>query len=210
MTPPPEPIVHIVDDDEPVRDSLSLLFYSVGLETKTYASAADFLARCDFGRPGCLILDIRMPGMSGLDLQKELIKRKIYLPIIILTGHGEIPMAVTALKLGASDFLEKPYNDQRLIDSVQYAIDQGNRERNVREAMAQSRACFKQLSKRERDVMKLVVAGEPNKVIAAHLGISPRTVEIHRHNVMEKFRSRSLSDLVRKTLLLGVDADVEE
>ncbi|MGE5504574.1 MAG: response regulator transcription factor [Actinomycetota bacterium] len=198
----PVPIVHVVDDDEAVRDSIRLLLYSVGLKVEPYASAADFLARADLARPGCVVADVRMPGMSGLDLQKVLAARNVPLPVIILTGHGDIPMAVGALRAGASDFIEKPYDDQHLIDSVHRALEVGDRERRDRERVERARACWERLTARERDVMTMVAAGDSNKVIAARLGISPRTVEVHRGNVMEKFEVRSLSELVRAAQLL--------
>jgi len=202
MTKPSEPVVHIVDDDEAVRDSLRLLLYSVGIEAITYASAADFLEHCDCARPGCLIADVRMPGMSGLDLQKELRRRDVPLPVIIITAHGDTPMAVGALKAGACDFVEKPYDDQYLIDTVRHAIDRGARLWRDHKRLAKARADYKNLTAREREVMALVVAGESSKVIAGHLGISPRTVEIHRARIMEKFNARGLADLVRMAQLL--------
>ena len=201
-TNPTEPVVHIVDDDEAVRDSLRLLLYSVGIETVTYGSAADFLARCDCDRPGCLIVDVRMPGMSGLDLQKELAHRHVPLPVIVITAHGDTPMAVGALKAGAFDFIEKPYDDQNLIDSVLHAIDRGSRLWRDHERIAKARTDYESLTAREREVMALVVAGESSKSIAGHLGISPRTVEIHRARIMEKVNARGLADLVRMAQLL--------
>jgi len=202
MTKHTEPVVHIVDDDEAVRDSLRLLLYSVGIEAITYASAADFLERCDCTRPGCLIADVRMPGMSGLDLQKELLRRDVPLPVIIITAHGDTPMAVGALKAGACDFIEKPYDDQYLIDTVRHAIERGTRLWRDHERVAKARADYDTLTAREREVMAMVVAGESSKVIAGHLGISPRTVEIHRARIMEKVHARGLADLVRMAQLL--------
>ena len=206
----PAPIVHIVDDDEAVRDSLRLVFYSVGLATETYVSALDFLERADLARPGCLVVDVRMPGMSGLELQKELAARDVALPVIILTGHGDIPMAVGALKAGASDFIEKPYNEQRLIDSVHNALRHGDADWRNRERQGFARSCHQQLSPRERQVMALLVAGDSNKIIAARLGISPRTVEVHRAGVMAKFQARSLSELVLLSQLLRVAGESGE
>jgi len=202
MTKHSEPVVHIVDDDEAVRDSLRLLLYSVGIEAITYGSAADFLQRCDCERPGCLIADVRMPGMSGLDLQKELVRRDVPLPVIIITAHGDTPMAVGALKAGACDFVEKPYDDQYLIDTVRHAIERGTRLWRAHERVTKARADYESLTPREREVMALVVAGESSKVIAGHLGISPRTVEIHRARIMEKVNARGLADLVRMAQLL--------
>ena len=197
-----QPIVHIVDDDEAIRSSLSLLLYSVRLVSQTYDSALDFLARCDFSRPGCLIVDVRMPGMSGLDLQRELKTRGIQMPVIVLTAHGDIPMAVGALKEGASNFLEKPYDDQHLIDCVHHALEDGDRARRDQERIAVARSCFEQLTPRERQIAAMVASGDPSKAIAARLGISQRTVEVHRGNLMAKFHARSLSDLVRMMQLL--------
>jgi len=202
MTKHSEPVVHIVDDDEAVRDSLRLLLYSVGIEAITYVSAADFLERCDCERPGCLIADVRMPGMSGLDLQKELLRRDVPLPVIIITAHGDTPMAVGALKAGACDFIEKPYDDQYLIDTVRHAIERGARLWRDHERITKARADYDALTAREREVMALVVAGESSKMIAGHLGISPRTVEIHRARIMEKLNARGLADLVRIAQLL--------
>jgi two-component system response regulator FixJ len=205
MTEHTEPIVHIVDDDDAVRDSLRMLFYSVGLEAVTYASAADFLERADLVRPGCLIVDVRMPGKSGLELQKELVDRDIPLPIIVITAHGTTSMAVGALRTGAYDFIEKPYDDQHLIDSVHQALEQAKRLHHDHERADLARACHDQLTPREREVMAMVVTGDSNKVIAHRLGISQRTVEIHRARVMDKFQARNLMDLMRKAQLLGLD-----
>ena len=192
----PSPLIHIVDDDTAMLDSLRLVFLSVGLASETYTCALDFLGRADLGRPGCLVADVRMPGMSGLELQKELATRDVVLPLIILTGHGDIAMAVGALKAGACDFIEKPYTEQRLIDSVHHALRHGHSLWRERERQDVVRACRQQLSPRERQVMAHLVAGDSNKIIAARLGISPRTVEVHRAGVMAKFQARSLSELV--------------
>lgn len=195
--PSEQPVVFIVDDDEAVRDSLSMLMKSVGLNAQDFASAQDFLAAYDPVQPGCLILDIRMPGMSGLELQERLVERAATIPIIFITGHGDIPMAVGAMQKGAVDFIPKPFRDQDLLDRINQAIekDRFNREARVaRHGLAERIAT---LTPREKQVMDLVVQGKANKVIAAELAVSQRTVEIHRARVMEKMKVRSLADLVR-------------
>ncbi len=199
---PLESIVFIVDDDEAVRDSLRWLMESVGLRAESYDSANAFLENCRSDQAGCLLLDIRMPGMSGLDLQERLSGHGIELPVIIITGHGDVPMAVRALKNGAFDFIEKPFNDQLLLDCVNRAIVQdGERRRNLAYGAA-LRGRFALLTPREREVLELVVEGTPNKLIAAELGVSQKTVEAHRARVMEKLAADSLSHLVRMTLAL--------
>ncbi len=194
-----EATVFIVDDDEAVRDSLGWLMKTVGLATEVFASAREFLDRYDPRRPGCLVLDIRMPGMSGLELQEKLTEDAIPLPVVVITGHGDVPLAVRALKGGAVDFIEKPFNDQVLLDAVQRAIalDAGRRQEYERNADIASRLAS--LTPREREVLELVVAGRANKVIAAELGVSQKTVEAHRARVMEKMEAQSLSELVRMT-----------
>lgn len=191
----------IVDDDEAVRDSLRFLMLSIGIEVETFGSAQAFLDGYDTERPGCLVLDIRMPGISGLELQEQLPQNGIHLPVIIISGHGDVPMAVRALKAGAFDFIEKPFNDQVLLDCVQRAIEQDlahRRERAVQEDIA---ARLELLTPREREVMGLVVSGAPNKVISAQLGVSLKTVEAHRARVMEKLKAKSVSELVRMSLV---------
>jgi two-component system, LuxR family, response regulator FixJ len=197
-----EPIVFVVDDDPAMRQSMRWLIESVNLAVETYATAQDFLAAYDPSRPGCLVLDVRMPGMSGLDLQEELNRRQIYVPIIIITGYAEVPTAVRALKGGALDFIEKPFSDQLLLDRIQQAIasDRQTRERNATRAALAARVA--QLTPREREVMQLVVAGSSNREIAAELGLSVKTVEVHRARVMEKMKVDSLAELVR----LGLSA----
>ncbi len=200
---PPEPVVFVVDDDRAMRDSLRWLLDSVGLPVRTYATAADFLADHDPAQPGCLILDVRMPGMSGLDLQAELTRRGVELPTIIITGHAEVPMAVRAVKAGAIDFIEKPFSDQLLLDRVRQALalDRGAREvRSRREDACQRLAA---LTAREREVLHLVVAGKANKEIAFELGVSPKTIEVHRAHVMSKMQVDSLAELIRIALLAG-------
>jgi len=198
----PEPTIFIVDDDEAVRDSLRWLMESVGLRAQTYSSAQAFLEACHADQSGCLLLDIRMPGMSGLDLQERLVTEGIELPVIIITGHGDVPMAVRALKNGALDFVEKPFNDQLLLDCVNRAIaEDAERRRNLAHGAA-LRERFSLLTPREREVLGLVVDGTPNKLIAAELGVSLKTVEAHRARVMEKLEADSLSHLVRMALAL--------
>lgn len=191
------PLVYVVDDDEAVRDSLRLLLASVGLSGQTFASAGDFLESHDPNQHGCLIADIRMPGMSGLDLQDELNRRNSTTPIIFITGHGDVPMAVDAMKAGALDFIQKPFRDQDLLDRIHQALEwDDERREDSREAMA-VRERLAALTGRETEVMERVVKGQANKVIALDLGVSQRTVEIHRARVMQKMGARSLAELVR-------------
>lgn len=188
--------VFIVDDDEPVCDSLSLLLESMGLDTQVFHSAQAFLDGHD-GRPGCLLLDVRMPGLSGMDLQKRLTEMGKTLPIVFISGHGDIPMAVEAMKAGAIDFLQKPFRDQELLDCVQKALASLDQSQAQQTAVAEASACFESLTPRERQVLDYLVDGAANKVIASELNISPRTVEIHRARVMEKMQVRSLPELVK-------------
>ncbi len=194
-----EPTVFIVDDDEAVRDSLRWLVESVGLAAEVHASAQAFLDLYHPDRIGCLVLDIRMPGMSGLDLQELMVERSIELPVIFVTGHGDVPMAVRALKAGAFDFIEKPFNDQLLLDCVQRAIGQDIERRREAARTADIRARMASLTPRERQVLELVVRGASNKVIGNELGVTQKTVEAHRARVMEKLAADSLSHLVRMT-----------
>ncbi len=192
----PEPVVFIVDDDDAVRRFLSGLIESVELPVEAYASARDFLAAYEPGRPGCLVLDVRMPGMSGLELQRELAERAIDLPVIVLTGHGNVQVAVHAMKAGAVDFVEKPFDNELLLDRIQKAVAESVRADGERVKRNEIANRMRLLSPRERQVLDLVVAGETNKGVARHLDISERTVEIHRANVMRKMRAKSLADLV--------------
>jgi FixJ family two-component response regulator len=197
---PLEHTVFVVDDDDAFRDSLQVLFESVGLEVETFASAASFLDGLDPERRGCLVLDVRMPGMSGLELQSRLNERGISLPIIFITGHGDVPMAVRAMKSGAVDFLTKPFSHQELLDLVQVALE-GAAEQRQREADRRTvLERLQRLTPREEEVMQLVVEGQANKIIAHRLGISQRTVEIHRSQVMKKMEAASLAELVRMVL----------
>ncbi len=199
---PAEATVFIVDDDLEVRQALALLFESVGLHAETFGSADEFLQQFDPERPGCLVLDVRMPGMSGLELQSRLSGETIHPPVIIITGHGDVPMAVRAVQAGAVDFIEKPFNDQALLDSVHRALEQDARRRGQVRELAGIRQRLDSLTPREREVMKLVVSGLRNKMIAAELNVSQSTVEAHRARVMEKMHARTLSDLMRMVLSL--------
>jgi two-component system, LuxR family, response regulator FixJ len=188
--------IFVVDDDAAVRQSLSLLIRSMSLDVETFDSAQAFLDGCDPARPGCLVLDIRMPAMSGLDLQEELRRRDVKLPIIFITGHGDVAMAVRAMKGGAIDFIEKPFNDQQLLDRINQAIEIDRADRLYRDERENVAAKIELLSPREREVMDRIVKGQANKVIAADLGLSERTVEIHRSKVMAKTGAGSLAQLV--------------
>jgi FixJ family two-component response regulator len=194
------PLVFIVDDDDAVRNSIRLLMKSLGHATQTLPSAKAFLTTYDPEQPGCLILDVRMPGMSGLELQQELNIRGAVIPVIFITGHGDVPMAVEAMQQGAFDFLQKPFRDQDLIERVQRALtkDQSNRAELGERAKVRER--FESLTPREREVLALVTSGKANKVMAADLDVSQRTVEIHRSRVMEKMHATSLAQLVRMML----------
>ena len=197
-----EPIVTIVDDDEAVRDSLALLLNFRGYRTRAFASAEAFI---DAWRPdwrGCLLLDLRMSGMDGLALQKALIQRECTLPIVFLTGHGDLSHARTALKSGAVDFLEKPYEEAALLKAIAEAIDRDTREYATHAHVAEISARVERLSEREHQVMQLVVAGKPNREIAVELGISPRTVEVFKARMMEKMQARSVPELVRMEMNL--------
>ncbi|MDX1486814.1 MAG: response regulator, partial [Acidiferrobacterales bacterium] len=189
-----EPTIFVVDDEADIRDSLRLLMRSVGLKTETFASAQEFLGAYDPSRPGCLILDVRMPGMSGPELQEKLRKNEINIPIIIITGHGDVPTAVRTMKAGAIDVIEKPFSDQLLLDRVQQALERDATDRKERAERERIAARLARLTPREREVMEGIVDGKLNKVIAADLGLSTRTVEIHRSRIMEKMQVRSVSN----------------
>jgi FixJ family two-component response regulator len=191
------PVVFIVDDDEAVRGSLRLLLKSVGLVPAPLASAREFLQKYDPGQPGCLVLDVRMPEMSGLELQEQLNRLGAVIPVIFITGHGDVPMAVEAMQAGAFDFLQKPFRDQDLIDRIQRALEKDGANRAVLEERAVIRQRLESLTPREREVLDMVASGKANKVMASDLGVSQRTVEIHRARVMEKMGASSLAQLVR-------------
>jgi two-component system, LuxR family, response regulator FixJ len=194
------PTIFIVDDDSAVRDALKLLLRSVGQAVETYGSAPEFLDTYSPDRPGCLVLDIRMPGMSGLELQQKLNERHSILPIIFITGHGDVPMAVEAMQAGAVDFIQKPFRDQDLIDRINQALEKDGNNRAALGERNDIRRRLETLTPREREVLDLVVHGKANKVIAGDLKLSQRTVEIHRARVMEKMQASSLAHLVRMVL----------
>jgi len=193
---PSGPLVYLVDDDEAVRDALGLLFKSVGLECQLFGSALEFLEAYDPRRHSCLVADIRMPGLSGLDLQQRLNEQRADVPVIFITGHGDVPMAVNAMKSGALDFIQKPFRDQDLIDRINKALAQDRERRAVRAEQNVILERLALLTPREAEVMKRVVRGQANKVIALDLGVSQRTVELHRARVMRKLKMRSLAELV--------------
>jgi FixJ family two-component response regulator len=192
-----EPTVFVVDDDPSVADAIRLLLRSVGLPSEAFGSGKDFLESYDPERPGCLVLDVRMPGMSGLDLQARLKEMGSTLPIIFVTAHGDVPMAVDAVKAGALDFVQKPFRDQELLDKIQEALEVDAHRRVQIRDLTEIQTRLESLTPREFEVMELVVVGKPNKNIARALGISQRTVEIHRARVMEKMQVRSVSMLVQ-------------
>ena len=202
---PQPPTVFVVDDDEGVRNSLRFLLKSVGLATRALPSAAEFLEVYKPSHPGCLVLDVRMPGMSGLELQQQLNLRGAVIPVIFITGHGDIPMAVEAMQQGAFDFLQKPFRDQDLIDRIQRALERDSRNRVALDEHTKIRERLDSLTPREREVLTLMTRGKPNKVMAAELGVSQRTVEIHRARVMEKSGAASLAQLVRMVMDLEAD-----
>jgi len=198
-----EPIVHLIDDDEAVRTSLAFLLEMNDLPAATYASGPEFLEAAGTLAGGCIVTDVRMPEMSGLDLVRRLKERGVALPVIVITGHGDVPLAVEAMRAGVIDFIEKPFDDDVLVRSIHMALDL----KAESDLQAQERHRFEQmlatLSGRERDVLRGVIAGKMNKVIAHELGISPRTVEVYRANVMNKTHANGLSELVRIALLAG-------
>ena len=199
------PTVHIVDDDEAVRDSIGMLLDTENIEHVTYASAIDFLKAYDESMCGCVVLDIRMPGMTGLELQEMLNRRNASMPIIFITGHGDIPMAVEAMRRGALDFLRKPFGEDDLLQRVNEALTRAAEGREERDAHEEVHERFESLSPREKEVFERVAAGQANKFVAIELGISERTVEIHRAQVMKKMSARSLAQLVR----MKIDLDHE-
>ena len=207
---PAEAIVHVIDDDEAVRDSLKFLLEAARLPVRTYESATAFMGALPRISGGCLITDVRMPDMSGLELLRQLRTRQVGLPVIVITGHGDIPLAVEAMKIGAIDFFEKPFDDESLLSAVRSALSQGEKDtrRDADKAAIQNKLAT--LSNRERQVLDGLVAGKPNKIIAFDLGISPRTVEIYRANVMTKMEAASLSELVRMALIAGMLGEAEQ
>jgi len=200
-----EPTVFVVDDDQAMRNSLKWLIESIGMQVRTYSSADEFLSSYYPGRAGCLLLDVRMPGMSGLELQAYLAQQQSRLPVIIITGHGDVTMAVKAMKSGAVDFIEKPFHDEDLLSSIRNALDFDEKRRALQSQRAQIAARLAELTPREHEVMEMVTEGRANKEIAASLGVSAKTVEAHRARVMEKMRASSLAELVRMALIAGGD-----
>lgn len=198
-----KPVVLVVDDNDGVRSALRRLLMASNLSVELYSSGAELLTKAKFDRPGCLVLDISMPGMSGLEVQTELKRRHVMLPIVFLTGTAEIPIAVAAMREGAVDFIEKPFENEDLVARVRRAIDIHEHERRNAAERATILACLETLTPREREVMELVVAGRTNKEIARLINTSHRTIEIHRSHLMEKMRAPSLAELVRMRLLVG-------
>ena len=203
-------VVHVIDDDEAMRQSLAFLFRTARIQAETYESASAFLSALPQLKVGCVVTDVRMPGLSGLDLLRRLRELNIGVPVIVITGHGDVPLAVEAMKGGAADFLEKPFDDEALLGAVRSALSKNatDHERQAQKSVIKDRLAS--LSNRERDVLEGLVAGNPNKTIAYDLGISPRTVEIYRANVMTKMQAGSLSDLVRMAIVGDILDDALE
>jgi len=199
-----EPLVFVVDDDASVRDAMGSLMRSIGLSVMSFGSAAEFLEFKRPDAPACLVLDVRMPGLSGLDLQRELRRSGSGIPIIFITGHGDIPMTVEAMKAGATEFLTKPFRDQQLLDAIQLAVTQDRKAREDRVGLSDLIRLHQTLTSREREVMALVVAGLLNKQIAGRLGTTEITVKVHRGRVMEKMKAGSLAELVNSAMRLGI------
>lgn len=202
--PPTEAMVFVVDDDVGTRESLKNLIRSVGLRVEVFASAQDFLRSTRPNVPGCLVLDVRLPGLSGLDLQKRMAEVELAIPIVFISGHGDIPMSVRAMKAGAVEFLTKPFRDQDLLDAIQQALERDRNAREQRAEIAELRSRYRLLTPREREVMALVVTGLLNKQIAGELGTSEASVKVHRQHVMEKMRAGSLAALVRMADRVGI------
>jgi len=199
-----KPIVHVIDDDEAVREVLAFQLGSAGMEVRTYDSAAAFLKIVPTVQAGCIITDVRMPDLSGIDLLRRLRELQVAAPVIVITAHGDIPLAVEAMRIGAVDFLEKPFADEVLLASVRSALDRGDRDRKRQTERSSIQSRLAGLSNRERDVLDGLVAGRANKQIAYELGISARTIENYRANLMMKMQATSLSDLVRMALIAGI------
>ncbi len=202
LTPNNTPWVFVVDDDQAMRSSLQWLIESVGMQVRTFSSADEFLTAYQPHWSGCLLLDVRMPGMSGLELQAHLMQTDIRLPVIIITGHGDVTMAVKAMKAGAVDFIEKPFNDDDLLISIRNALQYDEKQRTLRTHCNEIAARLTSLTPREYEVMTMVTAGQSNKEIAASLGVSAKTIEVHRARVMDKMQANSLAELVRLFLLV--------
>jgi RNA polymerase sigma factor (sigma-70 family) len=202
-----EETVFVVDDDQAMRSSLQWLIESMGMRVETYDSAQAFLDAYYPGRAGCLLLDVRMPGMSGLELQAYLAKREHRIPVIIITGHGDVAMAVKAMKNGAVDFIEKPFDDEALVVSIRNALQHDEKQRALRAQRADIAARMAELTPREHEVMTMVTDGRSNKEIATALGVSAKTVEVHRARVMDKMRADSLAELVRMVMMAGGETE---
>lgn len=200
-----KPMVFVVDDDEAMRDSITCLLESVDLPSRSFGDASAFLEFCDPRQQGCILLDIRMPGISGMEVLEQLRANGVSLPVIIITGHGDVPLAVRALKLGAFDFVQKPFNAHELLDRVHAALHKVQENHQKNRKLDNLRSHFDALTGREREVMELVVAGDQSKVIGMKLGISSRTVDIHRANVMRKLNVRTIAELVQSRLALRDD-----
>ncbi|MHC4132056.1 MAG: response regulator transcription factor [Planctomycetota bacterium] len=202
-----EPVVYVVDDEKQIRESLSMLLKTMDLCVEMYSNAHDFLKDYNPGQHGCLVLDVRMPGMSGLELQAQLASERINIPIIIITGHGDVPMAVQAIKVGALDFIEKPFREQELLDSIQKAIKLDAENKENRAEQEKWKEAFSGLTPREREIVRELVVGKANKLIAYELGISPKTVDFHRANIMDKLGVESVVELVRliQKLKIGLE-----
>jgi RNA polymerase sigma factor (sigma-70 family) len=197
-------IVYVIDDDEAVRESVTDLLRSVGHDVQSFRSVQEFLDSPRPDTPGCLVLDVRLPGQSGIEFQRRLIRSDIHLPVIFISGHGDIPMSVRAVKSGAIEFLTKPLNQQELLDAVQTGLARDRVQREDAKVAAELHERLEQLTPREREILKLVVTGRPNKQIAAEVGLSEMTVKVHRSHMMQKMRARSLVDLVRMADKLGI------
>lgn len=197
-----QPTVFVVDDNQDMRDSLGMLLESVGIASRMFSCASDFLASCNQMQEGCMLLDVRMPGMSGIELLETLKSKGILLPVILITGHGDVPMAVRALKHGAFDFIQKPFNTQELLDRVHAAIKLDCENRQHSSELERRRAYLASLTPREMEVVELIVTGDPSKVIAMKLGISPKTVDVHRAKILKKLDARGVAEIVQLRLAM--------
>jgi len=202
-----DPIVFVVDDDSSMREALTDLITSVGLSVEAFKSAREFLEHTRHDAPACLVLDVRLPGLSGLDLQRELVRTEAPIPVIFITGHGDIPMSVRAMKEGAVEFLAKPFRDQDLLDAIQHALGIDRAARQERAMVAEVRRRYESLTKREREVMRLAVSGLLNKQIAGELGSSEVTVKMHRGQVMHKMKAQSIVELLRMAEKIGITSE---